>query len=320
MPQARNHASLAALLEFGSIEDYNESLGQVARWRPAVVEALRRHGLESDASVIRAGIGGTHATFVCRTVVIKFFGCLGHWRRSHGAERDAFGVLARIDGLAAPALLCEGTLLDRGDDPWPYLISERVGGEPWDAEILPRRAQRAIARDLGRHLALVHDSPPDGVARETTWNDVGLAEAARRSCLPGRLTDQVADYVHGISPRERVPVHGDIIDRHVRVDRGRLAGVIDWGDMIATDRHYELAKTHLNLFQCDKDLLADFLSGGGWTVGPDFERRALVHAFHRQAHCIAQHMSCDVFFRVGERVDLDGIRTLDELAAALFRL
>jgi aminoglycoside phosphotransferase (APT) family kinase protein len=58
-----------------------------------------------------------------------------------------------------------------------------------------------------------------------------------------------------------VVVHGDVMHRHVFVDEGRLLGVIDWGDAIVTDRHYEFAKLHLDLFDGERALLGTFLDG-----------------------------------------------------------
>ncbi|MCY3817900.1 MAG: hypothetical protein OXH52_00855 [Gammaproteobacteria bacterium] len=54
--------------------------------------------------------------------------------------------------------------------------------------------------------------------------------------------------------------------RHVFVEEGRLAGIIDRGDALEADRHYELAQIQLNLFDGDKTLLRAFLDHSGWPV------------------------------------------------------
>ena len=67
------------------------------------------------------------------------------------------------------------------------------------------------------------------------------------------------------------------------VENGRLAGIIDWGDAIVTDRHYELIQPHRDMFDCNKALLRVFLEACDWPVGKNFPRQALGLALHRQA-------------------------------------
>jgi len=106
--------------------------------------------------------------------------------------------------------------------------------------------------------------------------------------------------------------------RHIFVEGSRLTGVIDWGDAIVTDRHYELAKLHLDTFDCDKRLLRAFLAASNWPVDKDFARKALAHALYRQAFGLVQHHSMDVFYKVPDQFPLPEIETLDQLAMELF--
>ena len=123
-----------------------------------------------------------------------------------------------------------------------------------------------------------------------------------------------------LGPFDNVFVHGDLMHRHVFVEDDRLAGIIDWGDALATDRHYELAKLHLDLFSCDKALLKAFLKASNWPVDPDFARKAMGLSLHRQAHGLAQHRTMDVFFKLPVLFPLKSIATLDELATILFAI
>ncbi len=53
-------------------------------------------------------------------------------------------------------------------------------------------------------------------------------------------TPQIGDYVTRTDQAGPAFLHGDLMFRHVFVKEGRLAGIIDWGDAVVTDRHYEL--------------------------------------------------------------------------------
>ena len=177
-----------------------------------------------------------------------------------------------------------------------------------------------VAADLGRQVQRIHAlMPPDEVATPDSWRGYDLSEAARKTALPQRLAAQVDDFVRRNAPSANpVFVHGDLMYRHVFVDGGRLSGLIDWGDAVVTDRHYELAQIQLNLFDGDKTLLRTFLDHSNWPVEPTFAHRALTDAFHRQAVGLAQHRTMDVFYKVPGFVALEDIETLDELADALF--
>ena len=77
--------------------------------------------------------------------------------------------------------------------------------------------------------------------------------------MPPHLVSQVDDFVNRhTASTNTVFVHGDLMYRHVFVEGSRLAGIIDWGDALVTDRHYELAQVQLNLFDGDKALLRTF--------------------------------------------------------------
>lgn len=93
----------------------------------------------------------------------------------------------------------------------------------------------------------------------------------------------------------RVFVHGDLVAAHALVENGRLTGLIDWGDAMVTDRHYELGKLYFEMFRSDKALLRVFLEACDWPTGRDFPRHALGLALHHQALGLAQHHTLDVF-------------------------
>lgn len=73
-----------------------------------------------------------------------------------------------------------------------------------------------------------------------------LSVAAEQSSLPPHLIAQIDDYLARLGSCDRVFVHGDLVANHVFVENGRFAGVIDWGDAMVTDRHYELGKLYFD--------------------------------------------------------------------------
>jgi hypothetical protein len=305
---------------FASIQEYVSRLGDVGFWWPYVAEILERHDLADAGREPAAGFNATYPTFLYGDVVVKLFGHFRSWRECHAAERAAQALVATDPAIAAPSVLAEGRLYDDVDAPWPYLITTRMSGVPWWRAELSTEQQLCVAADLGRQVRRVHALAPSGVAAPADRPSLDVAAAAQQSSLPPQLIAQIDDYLARLGPFDRVFVHGDLVANHAYVVDGRLAGIIDWGDALVTDRHYELGKLYFDTFRCDKALLRVFLEASDWPVGEDFARRALGLALHRQAVGLAQHHTFDVFHTLPAELSLRDIGTLDELATELFAL
>ncbi|MEQ9189562.1 MAG: aminoglycoside phosphotransferase family protein [Alphaproteobacteria bacterium] len=305
---------------FTSLMDYAARRNSVEVWQDCVAAILRRHGLFDPSHEMTAGFNATWPTFLHGDVVVKLFGYLPAWRLAHGAEQAALACVATDPAIGAPRRLAEGVLSDGAAAPWPYLITGRVPGmASWRAGLSP--AQRlSLARDLGRQVKRLHSIAPTGLASHGDWPAVNVAQAAAGSSLPPHLAAQAADYVARLGPPDPVFVHGDLVANHVFVADGCLSGVIDWGDAMVADRHYELIQIHRDLFGCDKELLRAFLLASDWPTGNDFARLALGQALCRQAVGMVQHLTIDVFEPVAARLPLAHMATLDELADALFAI
>ena len=320
---------------FSSLKDFIARAVDAGFWQPYLVDILTRHDLTDPRVEPVAGVGGTYPTFICGDVAVKLFGYLTMWRESHKAECAAQAVLATDLDIAAPRLVAQGCLYDDADMPWPYLISTRMSGVAWGIADLSWEEKLAVAADLGRQIHRIHTLPSAPVATHQRWLTdkvtAGVVAAARQSSLPPHLIAQIDDYLaeslrlpmQAPAPahhNSRCFVHGDLMFRHVFVADGRLTGIIDWGDAMVTDRHYELAALQLNLFNCNKDLLRVFLEAGDWPVTRDFARKAMCGALYRQAYGLAQHYSMDVFYTLPALLPLQDMASLDELAAELFGL
>lgn len=303
---------------FASVQEHISRLGDVGFWWPYVAEILERHDLADAGWEPVAGFNATHPTFLYGDIVVKLFGYSRSWRESHAAERAAHVLVATDPEIAAPRLLREGQLYDEADAPWPYLITTRMPGVAWQ-DVGPSIEQRlSIAAEVGTQVRRVHALRPSGVATEVDWPALNVAAAAEQSSLPPHLIAQIDDYLARLGPFDRVFVHGDLVAAHAFVENGRLTGIIDWGDAIVTDRHYELIQLYRDMFGCDKALLRVFLEASDWPAGKDFPRQALGLALHRQSVGLAQHHTMDVFEPIAALLPLQDIGTLDDLATELF--
>lgn len=309
---------MASPLAFQSTEEYLARLSDLDFWWPHVAEILKRHGLLDARCTPVAATGCTYPTVLYGEAVVKLFGFVPAWRASHAAEWAAHQLLATDPEILAPKLLAHGELFGAHFDAWPYLITARISGTPWrNADLSPKR-RLAVAADLGRQVRRLQQLYPVGIVADTHWLELNVAAAAERSSLPAHLVAQVEAYVARLDPFERVFVHSDLAGNHVFVEDGCLVGIIDWGDAIATDRHYEIIQPFRDMFDCDRALLRAFLEACEWPVGADFPRQALGHALRRQAIGLEQHLSMDVFEPIAAAYPLNDIATLDELAELLF--
>lgn len=130
--------------------------------------------------------------------------------------------------------------------PWPWSVVPWLEGTTADLAT-PNPSEVAV---LARFLRALHaPAPPDAPVNPTR----GVPLAACAEAFARRL-DQVAEEVDAEAVRAvfeagatarvggtRVWLHGDLHPRNVLVDGGRLAAVIDWGDLCAGDPATDLA-------------------------------------------------------------------------------
>ena len=301
---------------FPSREEAIVSRADARVWRPYVQAILERHGLPVGEPV--AGHNPTFPTFVVGDAVVKLFGLTDRWRRTYETERTALALLATDQQIRAPHVVGEGQLSEGQDAPWPYLVMARIPGVRWDEAGLSTAQRVELVAELGRQVGRIHAlRPTGGLTTDADWSGLDVRAACEDTVLPGHLVNQIPDYLARLGPSDPVLVHGDLVPMHVFVDRGRLAGIIDWGDAMVTDRHSELIKLY-DVLDYDPALLRLFLEASGWPVGEGFAHQAMAQGLIRQALLLAQHHSSDAFWRLSHFVRLDRFRTLDELAEALF--
>lgn len=297
----------------GAPRDLVSDLG---RWTPYVHRVLEAAGLPRGAPA--AGHNATYPTFVVGDAVVKFHGGLPPWRESHAAEARALELVRADPGIRAPEILARGDLFEDPDFPWPYLIQSRMVGRPLRELDLGRAARRRVAADLGDLARRLGEIDPAGLPALEAMPEAHVMASLRRSSLPAHLLDQVPGFLAGIPDSPPVFVHGDLVQNHLYVADGALAGVIDWGDALAADPLLELGKVFFAGLARDRELLGIFLEARGWAPGEDFARRALRQLLLRQAKGLLQHRGFDVLDGLGEVVAVEEVTSLEDLATRLF--
>ena len=182
--------------------------------------------------------------------------------------------------------------------PAPVRVGRPGAGFPCPWSVVPwvpgRSAEHALpapaeAAAFGRFLAAVHRPAPADFPRND-WRGIPLAAVAERvrqrlefvSTLDGALPVPVAavrrrwrDALAAPADPLATVVHADLHPKNIVVDDGRLAAVLDWGDMTAGDPAVDLAAAWM-LFppEAHEDLWAGYgpvdaamrARAAGWAV------------------------------------------------------
>jgi len=299
-----------AELAFASTSDYAAKREGSQFWEPFVHDVLRCHSLPTVA--LGVGTGGTFPTFLAGAHVVKLFPALLSGAECFEIERSIHQLFLEHRRILAPRLVAHGQLFDRGWR-WPYLITRRIEGASWRNADLSPEDQAAVSAQPGGLMRQVHELP---CPIDAVWNNDVLGHL-RATCadrhrawniLPPQLVDQIGSFVSFSPPyTTQRPVHVDLHSDHIFVDASRLVGVIDWGDALYGDPHYELPALYFGTFTGSKPLLRAFLEGYNWELATDFAIRAmsmtLIHEFSPLA---------------GRTPPLDGVASLEELASLLW--
>jgi len=177
----------------------------------------------------------------------------------HDALRAEMWALAqaREAGCAAPVIFASGRL----DDGRSAFIMGRVTGSPIVDE-------GPVLRQVGVALRRLHEVqlPGFGWLAEASWDDRGgfslrhrrwlgflegicedVRSLADRYSLAAPVARAAAAVIGAHTGALAVPslgslCHGDLKPGHILVEAGRMAGVIDWGDAVAGDPVWDLAR------------------------------------------------------------------------------
>jgi hygromycin-B 7''-O-kinase len=327
----------SALDSLATMDGYRRLFFDADHWAPYVRWVARKH-IGIDDPTIGAGLVGTYPTFIVNdAVVVKFYGALFAGEATHAAELAV--ALSRPEGLAIPAprMVAHGSLYDGQDGwRWPYIVFEFAEGVSIGEahERVSHRDRTRIAHDVGAMARAFHDAPIPGEGPfDPTWDAyTAFLDTQRARCaenhrewgdLSAHLIEQIDDFLAPTSElvdRARPPhlIHADMTADHILGvpgdDGWRTTGLIDFGDAMVGDHLYELVALHLDMFRCDKSLLAAYLDAYG--VDEDF-RRSLPH---RAMSTTLLHQFDVCVTLPGRVAGLDEITGLAQLADAIWGL
>ncbi|MFI5916875.1 aminoglycoside phosphotransferase family protein [Dactylosporangium sp. NPDC051541] len=229
---------------------------------PTTPAGLPAAEIEIDEDLVRALLRAQHPDLAELRLILTAIG----WDNVTYRLGDRLAVRLPRIRAGSELLRHEQTWLPvlAGRLPIRVPVPERLGepeGEmfPWRWSVVPwipgRSAEHALpdptqAATFGRFLAALHHPAPDDFPRND-WRGIRLTNVTDRV---DRQLHDVADEVPLAALRDHwqtalaarpdpliTCIHGDLHPKNVVVDNGRLAAVLDWGDMTAGDPATDVA-------------------------------------------------------------------------------
>jgi aminoglycoside phosphotransferase (APT) family kinase protein len=161
-------------------------------------------------------------------------------------EQEWLPVLSPNLPLKVPVPVRMGS--PQGDYPWRWSITPWYEGETADVAT-PLESEAEV---FGSFLSALHAPAPEN-APENPFR--GCPLRARQDAIESRL-DRLSQLTDALTPShfqiwqkalsteidvEPTWIHGDLHGRNVLVQEGRLAAILDWGDLTSGDRATDLA-------------------------------------------------------------------------------
>jgi hygromycin-B 7''-O-kinase len=285
-----------SLLALAKVENYRQSLTDPTFWEPFVRQVCTRYGWSCDQ--IRPGHAGTFPTFIVdQKRVVKFFGPLFDGENSWQVEFECAELMTGLPGFPVAKAIVSGDLM--GQPRWHYIVFEYMPGVSIGEvyEDIPIKGKLELAIWMGKWLSKIHrirvknDSvlPRLSLDRMNGWFRERWSNTKAK--WPEHMADQLGEYLNEnitmIQADADCFIHADLTCDHLLgqiVDlRWNTNGLIDFGDAKIGNIFYELAALHLDLFACDKHLLAAFLNAYGLNWDPALPTKlmttALMHQF-----------------------------------------
>lgn len=178
--------------------------------------------------------------------------------------------------IPSPPLLASGQLRAG----WPYLVLGLLPGKP--VRELPR-INRAVFRKVGKIVRRIHDNrpPAPGIA----WESWASFYSRRRIELEKDpfLSRFAGVFLPLLENTRTALLHADITEDHILVAKGRISGLIDFGDARLGPREYEWPALWFGACGRNPALFSSFIRGYGRPLAPDWRSRAmsatLLHKF-----------------------------------------
>ena len=239
-----------SLPSFADYDIYRPWRADTLNWLPAALDIARSHGL--SAREPRPFATGTNLVVALdEGLVLKIFPPM--LRSQFISERGSLRQLCGKLSVPIPEIVAEGER-----DGWPYLVMTRVNGilgrDVWPT--LPEANKERVLAGIGATIAEVQRVPPgELLGIEPRWDVFMAAQIAgcrarhERLGLPQKFLDGLDDLVRDASeliPMDAEPVilTGEYIPENFLLaedgDEWRVAGLIDFGDVLTGFRDYDL--------------------------------------------------------------------------------
>jgi hygromycin-B 7''-O-kinase len=294
------------MLEFPALregEPFRAWRTNPSNWLPVALDIAKGHGLPSDEiEVFQAGtnlVVGLGSGFVLK-VYPPFL------RRQFIAERLTLPLLTRRVDVPTPEIVAVG---ERDD--WPYLamtrVKGRLGSEVWRR--LNDDQQTSVLGQIGATIAQVQRAPIGELANlEPQWPTFikGQIERCRarhvRLGLPAKFFDSLDELLSdapSLIPMDqpRVILTGEYIPENFLLaphdDGWKLAGLIDFGDVITGSGEYDLLGPSAFLTGGAPNRVWSLLEGFGYSpanIPQGLGRRLLALMFLHRASDPLRHV------------------------------
>jgi hygromycin-B 7''-O-kinase len=291
-------------------------------WRHAAAIICERHRIPY-ASLRRSPQGENIIFFVDETFILKIF---APFRDTHSREAAALEFAGGKLSLRTPAVAYAGEL-----DGWSYLVMTQIAGqashEAWAS--MGRRSRLDIISQLGVALSELHaHAAPLGTVLDRDWHGfverqaLGAVERQRACNANPEWLASLPAYIAArleLLPADDRPVflHGDVHAGNLLLtqerSRGRIAGLIDFGDSLCGFREYEFVAPGVLMVQGDRELQRALLLAYGYTEGQlDLDLRA-------RLMLLTILYECSDLRKYALRLDPAAVRlTLEELERAIW--
>jgi hygromycin-B 7''-O-kinase len=238
--------SLPPIANYGAFRTWRAAANPIAIAR----DIARSHGLACDAPHLFA-TGTNIVVALDERLILKLFPPM--LRAQFASERLSLSHLCGRFSLPIPEIVAEGER-----DGWPYLVITRLAGvlgsEAWPR--LPEAQKERVLGEIGATIAEVQRVPPAGLLDiEPGWKAflrrqiAGCRARHERLGLAPKFLDGLDDLLRdaaALIPIDAPPVilTGEYIPENFllaeRSGEWRLAGLIDFGDVMTGFRDYDL--------------------------------------------------------------------------------
>lgn len=241
---------LMTLPRFTDAESFRAWRSDSSQWLPIALDIARDHGLDASAPHVFA-TGTNLVVGLGEKLILKIFPPL--LRAQFVSERGSLTQLRGRLHLPIPEIVAEGMR-----DGWPYLVITRLAGT-LGSEVWPQLAEdqkERLLRQIGETIASVQRAPLGPLAQiEPRWDAFMRAQMqgckarhTRLGLAPKFLAglDDLLRDAEKLIPMDAPPVIliGEYIPENFLLarhdDQWSLAGLFDFGDVLAGWREYDL--------------------------------------------------------------------------------